>query len=376
MGNGDRTKLNTTVNHTLAGDRASAEREAGWRTILAGSIRSVTALAHRFPLDTALLERVERRFPMCINPYYLSLIRQPQDPIWRQAVPDIRELDDDGFSPDPQRETANSPVPNLVHRYRDRVLMIVSDRCALYCRHCFRKRRVGRRNTVTPESLDRGIRYIELHREVKEVILSGGDPLLLENTELAVLLERLRAIASVAVLRIHSRVPCSLPQRVTEALAALLREYHPLYLNTQFNHPDEITPEAAAACIRLADAGIPLGCQSVLLKGVNDRPEIMVRLMRTLLSVRVKPYYLHHADPVCGTAHLRTSVACGLSIMRELQNRLPGMAVPRYMIDLPSGGGKIPMHPQYVETRRPNCPSIGNSRRGGRACPDGGDGPP
>ncbi len=263
-------------------------------------------------------------------------------------MPDIREIQEDPFSEDPQQETGHSPVPHLVHRYPDRALFIVSNRCALHCRHCFRKRMVGQPGIVTPETRDQGLDYIRSTPALREVILSGGDPLLLEDRQLDELLRSLRAIRHVEIIRIHSRVPCTLPQRITPALAALLKRYHPLYLNTQFNHPDEITPQATAACALLTDAGIPLGCQTVLLKGVNDSVETMQNLLRALLKIRVKPYYLHHADPVKGTAHLRTTVDCGLAIMQTLKSRISGLAIPRYVIDLPGGGGKIPVPPTGV----------------------------
>ena len=285
---------------------------------------------------------------MRINPYYLSLICGKGDPLWIQAVPDIREVEIDSFSSDPQHEHRWSPVPNLVHRYPNRALIIVSNQCALHCRHCFRKRLVGRPGIVTPEIIKDGIDYIQNTPTINEVILSGGDPLLLEDHQLEVLLNRIRAIRHVEVIRIHSRVPCTLPQRITPDLVAVLKKYHPLYFNTQFNHPDEMTPQATAACTLLLDAGIPMGCQSVLLKGVNDSPETMQNLWQALLKIRVKPYYLHHADPVKGTTHLRTTIACGLSIMQTVRSQISGMGIPQYVVDLPEGGGKIPVPPAGI----------------------------
>ena len=317
--------------------------EPAWQELLADSVTSVEALSRHLDIDRREADAVIRRYPMRINPYYLSLIDKKGGPLWLQAVPDVREIQEDPFSEDPQQENGHSPVPNLVHRYPDRALFIVSNRCALHCRHCFRKRMVGQPGIVTPEIRDQGLDYIRSTPALREVILSGGDPLLLEDRQLDELLRSLRAIRHVEIIRIHSRVPCTLPQRITPALAALLKRYHPLYLNTQFNHPDEITPQATAACALLTDAGIPLGCQTVLLKGVNDSVETMQNLLQALLKIRVKPYYLHHADPVKGTAHLRTTVACGLTIMQAMRSRVSGLAVPQYVIDLPGGGGKIPV---------------------------------
>jgi lysine 2,3-aminomutase len=308
-------------------------------------VTTAEALSRHLDIDRQDTKAVIRRYPLKINPYYLSLIDRNGGALWRQAVPNIREILPDSFSADPQQEVGDSPVPNLIHRYPDRVLFIVSNSCALHCRHCFRKRIVGQPGVVTPATRDQGLDYIRNTPAVREVILSGGDPLLLEDQQLDDLLRRLRDIRHVEIIRIHSRVPCTLPQRITPALAALLTRFHPLYLNTQFNHPDEITPQARAACALLADAGIPLGCQTVLLKGVNDSAETMKSLLQGLLRIRVKPYYLHHADPVKGTAHLRTTVACGLAIMQAVKTQVSGLAVPQYVIDLPGGGGKIPVPP-------------------------------
>jgi len=286
---------------------------------------------------------------MRINPYYLSLIQKKGDPLWLQAIPDIRELENDsGAEPDPLGEESQSPVPNLIHRYPDRVLFLVSDKCALYCRHCMRKRRVGHASAITRDTIDQGIAYIQSNPAVKEVILSGGDPFLLSDEGLKKILHQIRLIPHVDILRIHTRVPCTLPHRVTYKLAQMLKQFHPIYINIQFNHPDEITSEASEACLRLADAGIPLGSQTVLLKGVNDDADVLEHLMRNLLRIRVKPYYLHHGDPVCGAAHFRTSIEKGLEIMRSLYERMPGIGIPQYVIDLPKGGGKIPLIPDYV----------------------------
>ena len=350
--------------HNRIARRSSRRHEPAWQELLAESVTSVEALYRHLDIDRRETEAVTQRYPMRINPYYLSLIGKKGGPLWLQAVPDIREIQKDPFCDDPQQEFVHSPVPNLVHRYPDRALLIVSNRCALHCRHCFRKRMVGQPGIVTPASRDQGLDYIRNTPAVREVILSGGDPLLLEDHQLDDILKRLRAIRHVEIIRIHSRVPCTLPQRITPALVALLKRFHPLYLNTQFNHPAEITPQATAACTLLADAGIPLGCQTVLLKGVNDTSDTMRRLLQTLLKIRVKPYYLHHADPVKGSAHLRTTVACGLAIMQAVRSQVSGTAIPQYVIDLPGGGGKIPVPPTgYPERLQTDTRIMGGGDR-------------
>ena len=291
---------------------------------------------------------------MCINPYYLSLIRHKGDGIYKQAVPDLREItEQEGFD-DPLEEETLSPVPGLTHKYPDRVLFLVSSRCAMYCRFCNRKRKVGRASMVTRESIREGLSYIRSARKVRDVLLSGGDPLLLQDGELLHILTELRSMSHVEVVRIGTRVPCTLPQRITPQLTNMLKAFHPLYINTHFNHPSEVTKEAALACSMLADAGIPLGCQTVLLKGVNDDPGVMKELMHKLLSIRVRPYYLFQADLAKGTSHFWTPLNRGIEIMEKLQGHTSGLCVPRYMIDIPGGGGKIPLVPEYVMGVRGN----------------------
>ncbi|GBC63256.1 KamA family radical SAM protein [Desulfonema ishimotonii] len=319
-----------------------------WKELLAESITTPAGLSRHFPVDRDAVRQVSARYPMRINPYYLSLIREPDDPLWKQAVPDLAEIHDGQETDDPLAEEKLSPVPNLIHRYPDRVVFEVSSRCALFCRHCMRKRKVGHPFGVTGKTIQAGTDYIRKTPSVRDVILSGGDPLLLEDERLREILAYLREIPHVEIIRIHTRVPCTLPQRVTPELAQMLRAFHPLYINTHFNHPREITPEAGAACALLADAGIPLGCQSVLLRGVNDTPAVMKRLMQKLLMIRVKPYYIHQGDLVQGTGHFHTSPETGLRIMDALRGHTSGMCVPQYMIDLPGGGGKIPLLPEYI----------------------------
>jgi lysine 2,3-aminomutase len=240
-------------------------------------------------------------------------------------------------------------VPNLVHKYPDRALFLIHSQCAVYCRFCTRKRKVGTaRMRVTRDTIRAGLDYLAKTPAIRDVLLSGGDPLLLADEDLAWILESLRKIRSIEIIRIGSRVPCTLPMRITTKLAALLKRYHPLYINTHFNHPAEITAEAALACARLANAGIPLGCQTVLLRGVNDNPLTIKTLMHKLLRIRVRPYYLFQGDLTRGTNHFRTSIEKGQAIMKALIGHTSGLAVPTYAVDAPGGGGKIPLTPNYL----------------------------
>ncbi|MFO7600238.1 MAG: KamA family radical SAM protein [Candidatus Desulfacyla sp.] len=324
---------------------------APWRTILSHSITSPLDLPASIEVERDLLQEVTARYPMRINPYYLGLIKKAEDPICRQCIPDIREISDEAGVEDPLNEEGDSPVPGLTHRYPDRVLFLVSSRCAMYCRFCNRKRKVGSPSMVSEASIREGLSYIRGHREIRDVLLSGGDPLLLSNRELARILTELRAMPHVEIIRIGTRVPCTLPQRITPQLAHLLGGFKPLYINTHFNHPDEITEPAALACNRLADAGIPLGCQTVLLRDVNDNPWVMKRLMQKLLTIRVRPYYLFLADPAKGTSHFWTPLDRGLEIISALQGHTSGLCVPHFAVDLLGGGGKAPLLPEYVLQR-------------------------
>lgn len=320
-----------------------------WKEILAKSIVSVDQLKRYFDINAAELQNVTSLYPMRINPYFLSLIQKENDAIWKQAVPDVQEIENDFYSDDPLFEEMQSPVPNLIHRYPDRVLFMVSNQCAMFCRYCMRKRKVGSSHRISSKSINDGLNYIRKNKNISEVILSGGDPLLLDDDVIKWILMQLRAIPHIDIIRIHTRAPSSLPQRVTGALVNIIKKFHPVYINTHFNHPAEITDVAASACIRFADAGIPLGCQTVLLKGVNDNEAVMRELMLKLLRLRVKPYYLHQADLVKGTAHFRISIQTGLDILKRLQTDASGLCIPAYMIDLPGGCGKIPLQPAYVK---------------------------
>ena len=319
-----------------------------WQQILKKSLVRSHQLAKTFGLDGEKISEVIEEYPIRINPYFLSLIQEKDDPIYRQVVPDEQEIHDYVGMYDPLNEGGDSPVPSVVHRYEDRALLMVTHQCPVYCRFCTRKRFVGKA-PIPREMVRRGIDYIKSHNEIKDVILSGGDPLILKDKELEEILRGLREIPHLEIIRIGTRVPCALPQRITKRLCRMLKKYHPLYININFIHPREITGEADAACGRLADAGIPLGSQTVLLKGINDDPDTIKELLQKLLSIRVKPYYLYQADLTRGTEHFRTPVECGLDVIRGLQGRVSGMAIPRFVIDLPGGGGKVPMlPPDYV----------------------------
>jgi lysine 2,3-aminomutase len=319
-----------------------------WKALLARSVTSTDALGGHTDTAPDVLARVAGRYPVRINPYFLKLIQEPGDPIYRQCMPDPMEIVDLRGLEDPLNEEETSPVPGLTHRYPDRVLLLVSGHCPVYCRFCNRKRKVGHPSVVTPESIRQGIAYIRRHREVRDVLLSGGDPLLLEDPELLDILKALRAVPHVEVLRIGTRVPCTLPQRVTPGLARMLGKFHPLYVFTHFNHPREFTPAAARACGRLVDAGIPLGCQTVLLKEVNDDPEVMRTLMRRLVVNRVRPYYLFQPDLARGTAHFWIPLGRSLEIQEVLQRELPAAYLPHFVIDLPGGGGKVALSPDAL----------------------------
>ncbi len=320
-----------------------------WKDILQNSVNSPSELARHFDFDCSALEATNASFPMRINPYYLGLIRTENDAIWKQAVPSPLEINDSICIPDPLAEEDLSPVPNLVHKYPDRVLLLVANECAMYCRFCTRKRKVGTAKMVICEkTLEAGIQYIRENTEIREVLISGGDPLMLSDKKLDSILGRIRSIPTVEVIRIGTRIPCTLPMRVTTELAAMLAKHHPLYINTHFNHPAELTPEAELACTRLANAGIPLGCQTVLLRGVNDSSAILKKLFLGLLRMRVKPYYLFQGDLTKGTNHFRTHSSEGIGIMRELIGNISGMAIPTLALDGPGGKGKIPLTPNYI----------------------------
>ena len=318
-----------------------------WKRALADSITKPKDRAKLLGVDPKEVESVVGPYPMRITPTVLSMIKEKGDAIWKQVVPESIEMEDFAAPDDPLEEDTDSPVPHLVHRYPDRVLLMVTNQCPIYCRFCTRKRLVGKPGFLKKGELDQAVAYLRDHSEVRDVILSGGDPLLLPDHLIERILKALRSIPHVELIRLGSRVPGTLPQRITPELCEIVKHYHPIYMNLHFNHPDELTPEVKEACGRLADAGVPLGAQTVLLHGVNDDPAVMKRLMHQLLLARVKPYYLYQADLTKGTNHFRTTVDAGLKIIQALQGHTSGMAVPHFVIDAPGGGGKIPLLPDH-----------------------------
>ena len=294
---------------------------------------------------------------MAITPYYLSLIDtdDPHDPIRKQSIPTFNEL---YISPDdlqdPLHEDSDSPVPGLTHRYPDRVLFLITDMCAMYCRHCTRRRFAGQKDAALHSDLiDKAIDYIARTPQVRDVLLSGGDALLMSNDKLEYILKKLRDIPHVEIIRIGTRTPVVMPQRITDDLVNMLKKYHPVWVNTHFNHPNEITPESTEACARLADAGIPLGNQSVLLRGINDCSHVMKKLVTGLVKIRVRPYYIYICDQSMGISHFRTPVSKGIEIIENLRGHVSGYAVPTFVVDAPGGGGKIPIMPTYLISQSP-----------------------
>lgn len=327
-----------------------------WRWQLRNMITSAEALETIVPLsedERAGLAASQGLFRFGLTPYYANLMdpAHPSCPIRRQAIPSRSET---RIVPaemvDPLGEDSHTPVPRIFHKYPDRVLLMVVDRCAIYCRHCNRRRIVGGDDPPTTSELDSAIEYLERTPRVRDVLLSGGDPLLLSTRKLGGILERLRKIDHIEIIRIGTRLPVVLPQRITDELVAELRRHHPLFVNTHFNHPVELTAEAKAACERLVDAGIPVGNQAVLLRGINSSVRCMRSLMRGLLRMRVRPYYLFQGDTVVGTDHLRTPVEAAIDIMDGMRGWMTGMGIPHLVIDAPGGGGKIPIGPSYMHS--------------------------
>lgn len=295
---------------------------------------------------------------MAVTPYYLSLINpeDPHDPVRKQAIPTALELHQSKADLlDPLHEDTDSPVPGLTHRYPDRVLFLITDQCSMYCRHCTRRRFAGQHDTSVPTAqIDKCIEYVAAHPEVRDVLLSGGDALLVSDEKLEYIISKLRAIPHVEIIRIGSRTPVVMPQRITPELCSMLKKYHPIWLNTHFNHPNEVTEESAKACAMLADAGIPLGNQSVLLAGVNDCVHVMKKLVHELVKMRVRPYYIYQCDLSMGLEHFRTPVSKGIEIIEGLRGHTSGFAVPTFVVDAPGGGGKTPVMPNYVISQTPN----------------------
>ena len=331
-----------------------------WQSRLKESIDSLEKLkahvAERFgedvaerEIDVEALRPAFENFQMRITPAAFEKINAVGDPMWNQYVPTVQELDVVDGVIDSLDEDADSPVPNITHRYPDRVLFLVSPVCASYCRFCTRRRKVGDPEKIPLTQYESAFAYIASHPEIRDVILSGGDPMMLSDRRLEYIFQRLRAIPHVEIIRLGSRITSHLPERITPEFCEMVKKYHPIYMNTHFDHPSELTPAAVAALGRLAEAGVPLGCQTVLLRGVNDDPAIMKELMQKLLKARVRPYYIYMADQVAGGEHFRTSVQKGLEIVQALRGWTSGLAVPHFVIDAPGGGGKVPLLPEYVE---------------------------
>ncbi|OPJ57760.1 lysine 2,3-aminomutase [Clostridium oryzae] len=326
-----------------------------WKWQVANRIETLEDLKKYIPLTEEEEEGVKKclkNLRMAITPYYLSLIdiNDPYDPIRRQAIPTAFELiRSEGESCDPLHEDGDSPVPGLTHRYPDRCLLLVTDQCSMYCRHCTRRRFAGQHDGAMPrKQVDNAIDYIAKTPVIRDVLISGGDPLLLSDENLEYIIKRLRAIPHVQIVRIGSRTPVVMPQRITENLVNMLKKYHPIWLNTHFNHPNEITADSKRACELMANAGIPLGNQSVLLRGVNDCVHVMKKLVNDLVMIRVRPYYIYQCDLSMGLGHFRTSVSKGIEIIEGLRGHTSGFCVPTFVVDAPGGGGKIPVMPNYV----------------------------
>ena len=327
--------------------------ETNWQSILHQSLTSVDELVERFGADNVDRDAVERaidKFNLRITPAALAQIKTPGDAFWRQYVPTPDENEVEDGMVDSLDEDADSPVPNLTHRYPDRVLFLISPVCATYCRFCTRRRKVGDPEKIPLNQFEKAFDYLRAHTEVRDVILSGGDPFMLSDRRIEFFLSTLRAIPHLEILRIHSRMPSHLPQRITKELCDVIRKYHPVYVNVHFNHPSELTPDSVRALGMLADAGIPLGSQTVLLKGVNDDPAVMKELMQKLIKARVRPYYIYQADVVAGAEHFRTRFEKGIEIIRAIRGWTSGLAVPHFVIDAPGGGGKVPILPEYVQS--------------------------
>ncbi len=326
-----------------------------WKWQQKNRVTTLEELAQLFSIDDLTSERLGEVFELyrtAITPYYLCLIDfdNPLDPLRVQSVPAVEELLNPGeLTWDPLNEEGDSPVTGIVHRYPDRCLFLVTSYCPLYCRYCTRKRKwVDEDGTTGQRKIEKMIEYVADHPEIRDVIVSGGDPLSLSLTYLEKILAGLRAIPHVEIIRFGSRVPVFLPQRIDSELTSLLEKYHPIWINTHFNHPNEITPESAAACDRLLRAGIPVNNQAVLLRGVNDCPYTMRDLVQGLMKIRVRPYYLYLCDQVMGAEHFRTSVGEGIEIIEFLRGHTSGLAVPQFVLDAPGGGGKVPLMPNYV----------------------------
>ena len=325
-----------------------------WKWQLRNAYTSIEDLKKIMKLsekEIMAINNLKGRLPLRITPYFASLIYKSKysDPLRRNVIPVVEELlQHTTEQSDPLHEQSFSPVKGIVHRYPDRVLFTVTQVCSNYCRYCTRSHSVGRLDKLGRQDFDKAFNYISTHKEVRDVLISGGDPLTLSDETLDYILSNIRSIPHVEIIRIGTRIPVVLPQRITENLINVLRKYHPVFISLHFSHPSEITDECATACIRLADGGFPLGSQTVLLKGINDNIPVMKELMHRLLKIRVRPYYLYQCDLIPGSGHFRTTVKKGLEIIRGLRGFTSGYAVPTFVVDAPGGGGKIPLLPDYV----------------------------
>ncbi len=332
-----------------------------WQWQVRNRIETVDQLKKYIPLTEEEQKGAEeclKSLRMAITPYYLSLIdvNDPNDPVRKQAIPTMSELvraDED--QEDPLHEDVDSPTPGLTHRYPDRALILVTDQCSMYCRHCTRRRFAGQNDSAVPmDQIEKSIEYIRNTPQVRDVLLSGGDALLMSDERLEQIISKLREIPHVEIIRLGSRTPVVLPQRITENFVNMLKKYHPIWLNTHFNHSNEITPESKRACEMMADAGIPLGNQSVLLRGINDCTHVMLKLVNDLVKIRVRPYYIYQCDLSLGLSHFRTPVSKGIEIIEGLRGHTSGYCVPTFVVDAPGGGGKTPVMPNYVISQSHN----------------------
>jgi len=344
-----------------------AEDWNSWEWQLKNAIRDIPTLEKVIALskdEKESLAKCLQKFRMAITPHYASLMdKEKKDcPVRLQAVPTFNELKEDPCTlDDPLHEDVDSPVPGLTHRYPDRVLFLVTHICSMYCRHCTRRRLVGDTDaSMADKQIDQAIKYIERTPQVRDVVVSGGDPLVLNDDQLESIIKRLRAIDHVEIIRIGSRTPVVMPQRITDKLVNMLKKYQPIYFLTHFNHPKEVTLESKAACEKLADAGLSLGNQSVLLKGVNDCPCIMKKLTHELLMMRVRPYYIYQCDLAKGISHFRTPVSKGIELIENLRGHTSGLAVPTFVVDAPGGAGKIPVMPDYLISQSDDCVVLRN----------------
>ncbi len=353
--------MNTKSNKQKLFPDVSEKDWSDWKWQVRNRIETFDELVKYIPLTKSEEEGVKKSLEtlrMAITPYYLSLINSddPHDPVRKQAIPSGLETHISAADlTDPLHEDEDAPVPGLTHRYPDRVLFLITDMCSMYCRHCTRRRFAGQTDKASPaDRIQAGIDYIARTPQVRDVLLSGGDALMVSDNMLESIIQRLREIPHVEIIRIGTRVPVVCPQRITDDLVNMLKKYHPIWLNTHFNHPNEITPESKLACEKLADAGIPLGNQSVLLRGVNDCPKIMKDLVQGLVRIRVRPYYIYQCDLSMGLEHFRTPVSKGIEIIENLRGHTSGYAVPTFVVDAPGGGGKIPVMPNYLISQSPD----------------------